>query len=235
MPTQTKRLAARATQKAAYRNTNYSSSSEDAGSSDENSLSSADDEPFELVTVPPESKSVDSIVSPESSGVSDSIKTQLVTDILRLGGIDSPLVSVYRLCDRKPDIYGSKSSKQRKQIQNKFNRWRSDQRSEYDRLVVVSTREKNRAEKRVEAKKQPSDTPLLATSQTAPAVPFVQQQLSSPTPKPPVTRRLPPTPPVTRRFQPQSPTMNNNFLHNLLNTPHGTFSKLTTNYALCCF
>ena len=61
------------------------------------------------------------------------LEAQLLRDIENSGGIHS--ISLRRLCDLKPFLYGEKNSKERKRIQNKVNRWKQFKSKEYKQLL----------------------------------------------------------------------------------------------------
>lgn len=61
------------------------------------------------------------------------LEAQLLQDIENSGGIHS--ISLRRICDLKPFLYGEKNSKERKRIQNKVNRWKHFKSKEYKQLL----------------------------------------------------------------------------------------------------
>lgn len=61
------------------------------------------------------------------------LEAQLLQDIENSGGIHS--ISLRRICDLKPFLYGEKNSKERKRIQNKVNRWKQFKSKEYKQLL----------------------------------------------------------------------------------------------------
>ena len=61
------------------------------------------------------------------------LEAQLLRDIENSGGIHS--ISLWRLCDLKPFLYGEKNSLQRRRIQNKVYRWKQFKSKEYKQLL----------------------------------------------------------------------------------------------------
>ncbi len=102
-------------------------------SSDDKSIFSND---HDEEATPPLSKT-NRIPVEEQDGLSVHLKKQLVADIEAAGGIQ--VVSIKRLCDSKPDIYGDKGSAKRRQVQNKENRWEKFSLPEYNSRIVKKT------------------------------------------------------------------------------------------------
>ena len=68
----------------------------------------------------------------KEAGLSDAVEKTLFLDIQARGGIDS--FSLKKLCDDKPDTYGTSKSMFRRRVQNQVNRWNVN-RQEWDNLV----------------------------------------------------------------------------------------------------
>jgi len=102
-------------------------------SSDDESIFSND---HDDEATPPLSKT-NRIPVEEQDGLSVHLKKQLVADIEAAGGIQ--VVSIKRLCDSKPDIYGDKGSAKRRQVQNKVYRWQKFSLPEYNSRIVKKT------------------------------------------------------------------------------------------------
>jgi len=75
-------------------------------------------------------------LQPKESGIPEAVKQTLFLDIQARGGIDN--FSLKKLCDDKPDIYGTAKSVFRRKIQNKVDRWKTTEREEYNKLRIRS-------------------------------------------------------------------------------------------------
>ena len=114
MPVSTRRQSLpRRTAPSRSQSTRSSSSSSDS-SSDESDDDSASTTSSTTLTSPSSS-------SGAKAGISLNLQKQLLSDIEAAGGLE--LVSLKKLCDSKPDIYGQPASELRRRVQNKVNYW----------------------------------------------------------------------------------------------------------------
>jgi hypothetical protein len=117
------------------------------------------------------------------------IQKQLLQDIEEAGGGIAGF-KLQHLCNRRPAIYGNKSSDRRRQVQNKFHQWKTLDQTGYYHLLssfgVQPARNGSLEESNEEAE------PLLEDPTPAPTPPARQHQLPPQTPPP--TRRMSSTP-----------------------------------------
>lgn len=111
-------------------NHNFSHSSHSSGEDEDFLLAQQEDE--EYLSPPPKQQNLSKqILNSEQGSLSESIQKQLVSDIEAGGGIDN--IALESLLSRKKDIYQLQS---KRAIQNKVNRWKKKQRTQYNQLVL---------------------------------------------------------------------------------------------------
>jgi hypothetical protein len=96
------------------------------------------------------------------------VEKQLLKDILRAGGLE--LVVLKEICDEKPDIYGYPASTVRRQVQNKFDKWKRTE-PELDQPalcdIINSLNRKEKVKKKTPQQKKASvvQEPTIAAQQ----------------------------------------------------------------------
>jgi hypothetical protein len=131
--------------------------------------------------------------------LSTAVEKQLLQDTLRAGGFE--FVGCKEICDEKPEIYGKPGSALRRQIQNKFDKWKRTA-PELDPPAVadlINLINRKQILARTPKKKAIAKEPTIAASSLAHQLPspsspqlrFLPQESRSPVVSPPQLRPFP--------------------------------------------
>ena len=150
--------------------------------------------------------------------LSNSVQRQLLQDLELAGGVSC---SLKRVCDQKPDIYGTPASKLRKVVSNLVSTWRRLSPESYDQLLTQHQAHhiRNYANTKTRA-----PIPSIVTS-----IPFQNKKPSPSTP-------FPSTPPHPSRSSTSHPHQGNHvfFASPTMSTAQSTFIERALAGSNCC-